>query len=76
MAGTGLVRRYRGKDVVVRVREDGFEYSGQIHRSLSSAVRSRRLVTILPEEPNSYKRLNREIARFKHSGDCVTSVAS
>jgi hypothetical protein len=39
MPGTELVRRYRGKDVVVRVREDGFEYSGQIHRSLSSAVR-------------------------------------
>jgi DUF2924 family protein len=37
--GSMLVRRYRGKDVVVRVREDGFEYSGQIHRSLSSAVR-------------------------------------
>ena len=34
-----LVRRYRGKDIVVRVREDGFEYDGQIHRSLSSAVR-------------------------------------
>lgn len=39
MAGTELVRRYRGKDVVVRVRQDGFEYDGQIHRSLSSAVR-------------------------------------
>jgi hypothetical protein len=38
--GTMLVRRYRGKDVVVRVREDGFEYSGQVHRSLSSAVRA------------------------------------
>jgi hypothetical protein len=38
-AGTELVRRYRGKDVVVRVREDGFECGGQIHRSLSSAVR-------------------------------------
>jgi len=37
--GTELVRRYRGKDVVVRVREDGFECGGQIHRSLSSAVR-------------------------------------
>jgi hypothetical protein len=24
-----LVRRYRGKDVVVRVRGDGFEYDGQ-----------------------------------------------
>lgn len=39
MPGTELVRRYRGKDVVVRVREDGFEYGGNIHRSLSSAVR-------------------------------------
>ena len=39
MPGTELVRRYRGKDIVVRVREDGFEYDGQIHRSLSSAVR-------------------------------------
>jgi len=39
MPGTELVRRYRGEDVVVRVREDGFEYSGQIHRSLSAAVR-------------------------------------
>jgi len=39
MPGTDLVRRYRGKDIVVRVREDGFEYNGQIHRSLSSAVR-------------------------------------
>src|SRR5215471_3120040 len=26
--GTDLVCRYRGKDVVVRVREDGFEYDG------------------------------------------------
>ncbi len=39
MPGTELVRRYRGKDVVVRVREDGFEYGGQ-NRSQSSAVRA------------------------------------
>ncbi len=39
IAGSLLVRRYRGKDVVVRVRDDGFEYDGNIHRSLSSAVR-------------------------------------
>ena len=38
--GTMLVRQYRGKDIVVGVREDGFEYSGQVHRSLSSAVRA------------------------------------
>jgi hypothetical protein len=40
MPGSMLVRRYRGKDIVVRVREDGFEYDGQVHRSLSSAVRA------------------------------------
>jgi len=39
MPGTLLVRRYRGKDIVVSVREDGFEYDGQVHRSLSAAVR-------------------------------------
>lgn len=38
LPGTDLVRRYRGKDVVVRVRPDGFEYAGKVHRSLSSAV--------------------------------------
>jgi len=37
--GTMLVRRYRGMDIVVRVREDGFEYDGHVYRSLSSAVR-------------------------------------
>ena len=37
--GTMLVRRYRGKDIVVRVRDDGFEFDGHVHRSLSSAVR-------------------------------------
>ena len=38
--GALLVRRYRGKDIVVRVRQDGFEYAGQVHRSLSAAVRA------------------------------------
>lgn len=37
--GTLLVRRYRGKDVVVRVREDGFEFEGRLYHSLSAAVR-------------------------------------
>ncbi len=37
--GSDLVRRYRGKDIVVRVRQDGFEFDGHLHRSLSSAVR-------------------------------------
>jgi hypothetical protein len=40
MAGSDLVRRYRGNDIVVRVRQDGFEYAGQVYRSLSSAVRA------------------------------------
>ncbi|HWH58212.1 MAG TPA: DUF2924 domain-containing protein [Terriglobales bacterium] len=39
MPGSDLVRRYRGKDIIVRVREEGFEYDGHLHRSLSSAVR-------------------------------------
>jgi hypothetical protein len=41
--GTLLVRRYQGKDVVVRVCEDGFEYDSRVHRSLSSAGRHRRI---------------------------------
>jgi hypothetical protein len=40
IAGTDLVRRYRDKDIVVRVRDDGFEYAGQVYRSLSTAVRA------------------------------------
>jgi hypothetical protein len=38
--GTDLVRRYRDKDIVIRVREDGFEYAGHLYRSLSTAVRA------------------------------------
>ncbi len=37
--GTALVRRYRGKDVIVLVREDGFECEGRLYSSLSAAVR-------------------------------------
>lgn len=39
MAGTLLVRRYQGKNVIVLVREDGFECEGCVYRSLSAAVR-------------------------------------
>ncbi len=39
IAGTLLVRRFQGKDVVVRVREDGFECDGRLYKSLSAAVR-------------------------------------
>jgi hypothetical protein len=38
LPGTSLVRRYHGKDVVVRVRADGFECDGRIYKSLSKAV--------------------------------------
>ena len=38
--GTLLVRRYQGKDVVVRVRQEGFECAGRLYRSLSAAVRA------------------------------------
>ena len=38
--GTNLVRRHRGKDVVVRVRTDGFEHAGRVYDSLSAAVRA------------------------------------
>lgn len=40
IAGTLLVRRFQGKDVIVRVRHDGFECNGRVHRSLSAAVRA------------------------------------
>jgi hypothetical protein len=40
IAGTLLVRRYQGNDIVVRVREDGFEYGGRLFQSLSAAVRA------------------------------------
>jgi len=38
--GTLLVRRYQGKGVVVRVRQEGFECAGRLYLSLSAAVRA------------------------------------
>ena len=38
--GTLLVRRYQGKDVFVRVRQEGFECAGRLYLSLSAAVRA------------------------------------
>jgi hypothetical protein len=39
LPGSMLVRRYQGKDIVVRVRKDGgFEHGGRIYKSLSKAV--------------------------------------
>jgi len=39
ITGTLLVRRFQGKDVVVRIRQDGFECDGRLYPSLSAAVR-------------------------------------
>ena len=37
--GTVLVREYKDRSVVVKVRLDGFEYDGRIYRSLSAIAR-------------------------------------
>jgi hypothetical protein len=63
--GTMLVRRYQGKDIVVGVREDGFEYDGQVHRSLSSAVRA---ATGTPWNGFTFFRLGGKPGR-KHGGN-------
>ncbi len=38
LPGSDLIRRYRGRDIIVRVRKDGFEHNGRIYTSLSKAV--------------------------------------
>jgi len=38
-AGTHLVKRYRDETLTVTVREDGFEYRGQLYKSLSAIAR-------------------------------------
>jgi hypothetical protein len=37
--GQLLIRRFQGKDVIVRVRADGFESDGRLYTSLSAVVR-------------------------------------
>jgi hypothetical protein len=39
VVGTLLVRRYGGRDVIVRVLESGFEYEGRVYGSLSAIAR-------------------------------------
>ena len=39
MPGTLLVREYQGKDIVVKVADEGFEYEGTRYRSLSAIAR-------------------------------------
>ena len=40
MPGTLLTRDYKGRTVVVKVLENGFEYDDQIHQSLSSVAKT------------------------------------
>ena len=38
-AGGVVERRYKGRDIVVNVREEGFEYDGKLYKSLSAIAR-------------------------------------
>lgn len=38
-AGGVVERRYKGRDIVVKVREEGFEYEGKLYKSLSAIAR-------------------------------------
>lgn len=40
MRGTVLVRPYRGRMIEVRVLDQGFEYNGQVHKSLTAVAES------------------------------------
>lgn len=40
LAGGNLTRRYKGREIVVRVRPKGFEYEGEIYRSLSAVAKA------------------------------------
>ena len=37
--GSVITRVYEGQEIAVTVREDGFEYAGQVYRSLSAIAR-------------------------------------
>ena len=37
--GSVITRQYNGQEIAVTVREDGFEYAGQMYRSLSAIAR-------------------------------------
>ncbi len=39
ISGTELIRRYKGRDIIVTVLEDGFFYEGQRYRSLSAIAK-------------------------------------
>ena len=57
LAGTILVREYKGRKLQVRVLESGFEFEGEVYRSLSAVAK-----TITGSHCNGYLffRLNRE----------------
>jgi len=40
MAGTVLTRKYRGRQVEAKVLANGFEYEGQVYRSLSAVAKA------------------------------------
>jgi len=40
MPGATLARKYKGRDILVRVRRRGFEYEGQVYRSLSAVAKA------------------------------------
>jgi hypothetical protein len=40
MPGTVITREYRGQTVAVTVLDDGFEYSGQVYRSLTAVAKA------------------------------------
>ncbi len=40
MPGTELTRKYKGQLIKVTVRDDGFEYDGQVYRSLSAIAQA------------------------------------
>jgi hypothetical protein len=39
-AGTVITRRWRGRDLEMRVLEDGFELDGLVHKTLSAAAKA------------------------------------
>ena len=40
LPGSILTRRYKGRDIVVKVRPKGFEFEGEVYRSLSAVAKA------------------------------------
>jgi hypothetical protein len=59
-AGSVITRRYKGEDLQVKVRADGFEFEGQVYRSLSAVAKA-----ITGQHCNgfSFFRIGPEVAR-------------